>query len=402
MHRTLNALSGVAVLLPVTVLSLGVMSPAGHPESARILSFETDQITSLGNPEGLVYALLADGRLIAVNLERGTIVAEHDLSPRTVINTTRHLIGRTKNGKKLFVLLPGPQGRVIAVDTTTGRISTIFESNDRAFRSLAVGPTTGRIYLFGNDGPTILISVLDPEGKPLSTWKMIKPEGFDWAVYQGATSVDERRLFVSYHGAARPNVGIKGTTGADWFDVTPQGITCCPQVNPSNVGCMDSHGGFAVYKDGLLTATGGSRVLEIAGNGKVRQAFDTGLDGNHLLEFTIDANQSRLYAVGSCGYVPGFSVVDLERGGSPVAADPEFRFGTDRKPPLLFKGGICGERLTLASNDLLILAKTGKPVPDATIPGGLVFLNRATGQVIRTVATPSEPVDLLATSEPRL
>ncbi|MDQ2786403.1 MAG: hypothetical protein M3Y58_15530, partial [Chloroflexota bacterium] len=55
----------------------------------------------------------------------------------------------------------------------------------------------------------------------------------------------------------------------------------------------------------------------------------------------------------------------------------------------------CGERLTLGANGLVVVAKTEKPVASSNISGALLFLNGRTGQVIRAVRTPSEPVDVL-------
>ena len=56
-------------------------------------------------------------------------------------------------------------------------------------------------------------------------------------------------------------------------------------------------------------------ILDVDSYGAIRTGFDTGLEGNHLMEFVVDPMAERLYAVGSCGYSGGFSAVSVRQAG---------------------------------------------------------------------------------------
>jgi hypothetical protein len=180
------------------------------------------------------------------------------------------------------------------------------------------------------------------------------------------------------------------TSGIDWFDITPTGLSRCQSCFTS------SHGGFAVYGDGLLAATGSQLILEVDQSGKVKQGHDTGLRNTHLMEFAVDVKARRLYAVGSCGYTHGFCTVDLEAGAA-ISSDRTagWHFAAEPKKPLVYTGEHCGERLSLGSKGLAVIAQTAKPVPSLG-PGRLLFVDGATGKLIRSVETPAEPLDVLA------
>src|SRR5207248_2446692 len=141
------------------------------------------------------------------------------------------------DGERLFVLVPGAPDQVVVVDVATIAVRATYPlaADGSLFRSLVVGPATGRLYLFGNradprvptptPGPPnngqgaagVVVSVLDPaRGTLEATWTAREAEGRDWLVYQAAVSDDERDLFISYHGV--------DTTGIDRFTVTPVGL----------------------------------------------------------------------------------------------------------------------------------------------------------------------------------
>jgi len=115
--------------------------------------------------------------------------------------------------------------------------------------------------------------------------------------------------------------------------------------------------------------------------GVKRRDYQLGLEGNHLMEFTIVA-AAGIYAVGSCGYNRGLAVADL--------ASSQFRVLV---PPGQ-SSAVCGERIVaLDDASLLVVAKTAVPAPALT-PGALVVLSRS-GEILRTIPTSAEPVDLL-------
>lgn len=348
----------------------------------------------------------------------GTVLAETRLTappPPGADQAVGHYLVLSGDGGYVLTLVPcQPKApdRLAIVDAGTGQVQVMYALPDTAtFRSLALGPRTGRVYLFGNAGEvvrppgldplaprqvSVLVAVLDPaRGQVVADWTVRPADGHDWRVYQGAVSPDEGRLYVSYHGP--------DTTGIDWFDLAPDGPHRCPDGKRPGRGCLDGHGGFVLYQDGLLAATGTPMVLELDQTDAVRRGLDTSLTGNHLVEFVVDEAAQRLYAVGSCGYTGGFSAISLRGGGvpTPPTVPGEWFWITTPGPPLtLRRGGACGERLALGDTSLLVVGKTQQPVPRPGRPGALLMLEPSSGDVTLTVPTPSEPIDVLVAGSP--
>lgn len=222
-----------------------------------------------------------------------------------------------------------------------------------------------------------------------------------WDVYQGAVSADERRIYLSYHG--------EKITGIDWFDLDASGLHRCKPplpVFPSS-GCIPAHGGFVLHGNDLLAATGTNVILDVGPDGVIRRAFDTKLNRNHLMEFTVDAASNRLYAVGSCGDAGGLSAVDLSGGGilTTPTSEGDWRWRATPEPSairvlVLPEPGIadtsepCGQRIVIAPSGQLVIAHLPLPDPHLGIPGALQFVDPTTGRVTRSVVTPAEPLDV--------
>jgi hypothetical protein len=262
-----------------------------------------------------LFALLADHRLIMADATSGAILATRALAPPPAsVTATGHLLAFSGDGRRLFALLPGTPGLLAVLDVATATVRATYrpDTPGLAYSGLAVGPVSGQIYLFGERDGAALVVRLDPDnGHATATWTARQAEGRTWTVYQGAVAPDERALYLSYHGP--------GTTGIDRFDLGEGGFRACADHTPPPVACIGAHGGFALYGDGILTSTGDSPVLlTLDEAGEIRGGVDTGLDGNHMLAFAIDAQTRRVYSVGSCDYVPGFSVVGLDRPGFPT------------------------------------------------------------------------------------
>lgn len=145
-------------------------SPATPPPAAE---------TPAAGPatDGVILALLADGRLFAVDRPGERAIGEVKLfDPSSDLGQTPgHYIALGRDGTTLFALLvdesdPPGVSRLAAVDPVTLRLLTpnLLAGHDVTFRSLAVGPATGRLYLFGNRGRDAVVSVLDPAGRPLA------------------------------------------------------------------------------------------------------------------------------------------------------------------------------------------------------------------------------------------
>lgn len=62
---------------------------------------------------------------------------------------------------------------------------------------------------------------------------------------------------------------------------------------------------------------------------------------------------------------------------------------------------VCGERVAVGPGSLLVVGKSALPVVSSERRGSLLLIDGNTGQKIRTVNTPSEPVDVLVVSRPQ-
>jgi hypothetical protein len=383
------------------VVALALALPTG--ENASSVARTIDERPGAVATRALAFALLADNRLAAISLASGTVVALKGLGPPPPSgahgewwrSADGHYLALSNDGRTLFAIVPGlvpgrPTGidHLAVIDAATVRVRAIYPLPPAlAFHSLAVGQRTGRLYLFGNrpvGGPLgtspadAIVTVRDPSGRTmLANWTARKAQGHNYFAYRGLVSSDERKLFISYHGF--------DTTGVDLFTLSRSGLSRCHSSFGPRDGCIPGHGNAELNGNGLLVSQGNGPIDEIGATGRVRRTLDTHLDRNHLLEFTVDRRVGRLYAVGSCIYVGGFSVVDIRTGRVQVLVPlPNYH--------------ICGERLALASHSLLVLAKTHGVIPQIGVQGQVLFLDTRTGRVLRSIPTPAEPVDVLVSA----
>lgn len=358
-----------------------------------------------------IFALLATNQLLAFAGD-GSVLAELTLAaPSPAAHSSGQFLALGRDGRRLFALAPGTPGRVMVLDVATFATLASYPlpPGGDTIRSLLVGPATGRLYLVGNraapGSPTpatsagmeqsaagVVVTVLDPDGgRVVATWTARAATGHDWFVYQAALAADERQLFLSYHGT--------DTTGIDRFALTETGLARCASAGSPNVGCLRAHGPFALYGDGLLLQHGDESLIYAADRaGQVRRTFDTQLVGNHMVALAVDARAGRLYAVGDCGYIPGFSALDLITDGPPTAsATPATPIiaptAGDGPPP-------CGSQLALGPANLVVVGQSARPEPDPLLPGKLLLLDGRTGGVDRTVVTPAAPIDVLVVPVP--
>jgi hypothetical protein len=296
--------------------------------------------------------------------------------------------------RTLFVLVPRGQGqpaapdRVAVLDPATLRLRASYPLDAATtYRSLALGARSGRLYLFGNragpHGQAALVATLDSaSGRVLDRWVVRPAGGRNWLVYRGIATADERHLVVSYHGS--------DTTGADVLGLAGGRLAHCP-AGPPWAGCLPGvHGDVVAVGDRLLATTGDAqRVEELTLDGRVLRRWASGLAGNHLMELAVDA-AGRAYAIGSCGYAGGLSVIDLDTGPARPLAAPVAGGGLAGAPPT-----VCGERIEAGLRGLLVVAKRGRPVPTPQSPGALLLIDAQDGRLLHTIPTPSEPVDLM-------
>lgn len=336
-------------------------------------------------PQPTVLVLLADYRLVAIHPDAGS--APQEILPALPTASLSlldfaagHYLARSADGSLLIAPRPAPpsqSNQLALISAASLQVQRMIPlpASAGSIRSIVVGATTGRIYVFGNREQDATLTVLDiGMGAVLNTWTLRGGDGHDWEVYQGAVSTDERRVYASYHGT--------DTTGIDWFTRTPQGVQRCPATTVTG-GCLRTHGGFLVAGEHIIATTGEPEILVLSLDGQVQATYDTKLVGNHLMEFAIDGQMHRLYALGPCGYLGGVSVLPLLTSGAPQAT------------ATVFVPAVCGERLTIVTPGRIAVTETRVTVPTPTIPGSVVFLDTTSGAVMTRIAVPAEPIDVL-------
>lgn len=326
-----------------------------------------------------VFSLLASNHLLVADTTSGAVLAELTLAAPPGPTSQMRALAISRQAHMLYALVSDATGRakVTLVDTTTLQLTTSIDlGGDLEYRGLALGPRTGRLYLFANQHGDSLVRVIDPSGTPPSqTWPARKSEGRTWYVYQGAVAPDESALYLSYHGP--------DTTGIDRFEIKATGLLPCTTTTRPDSGCFVTHGSFALTDTTLVASMAEAPLAALDPlTGQRRDEYDLKLEGNHMAEFAIASGVGRIYAVGSCGYTGGLAKVDLATRQTEVLVAPRSI------------GGVCGERIVaLDDGSLLVVAKTVKSVPDV-VPGALVVLS-ADAKTLRAIPTSAEPMDLL-------
>lgn len=341
--------------------------------------------------KNLAFALLADRSLLELSADTGAVLARANLGPRSPLAAGGRFLAPSRSGSTLYALVPpAPHtAQIVAMtDPATLRVRSRLElPRGVAFRALAVGPGTGRLYLFGNrpsggGSEDAVVAVLDSaDGAILSEATIRRAGGHDWWVYDAAVSPSERRLYVSYHGGCGPENFDLCTGGADWIDVNGNNFTRCARQPHPTSGCLGRvHGGVEVLDSRLLATTGGDPILELGRDGRVLGRWKLRLAGNHVMEFAIDRAAGRLYAVGPCFHTGGLSVVELAKGDPRVNAD------------------VCGGLVSVGAGRVAIAEQARS---DALgVPSRLLLLDPESGRLLRTVNTPLEAVDLLLATRP--
>lgn len=321
---------------------------------------------------GQVIALLAEGKIIAVDVASGEIVAERVAStqPRYELRYGR-LARRPPAYDEIFAVLPDGTAPVLtAFHLKTRALRRVAQLPAGEYRGLAVGAATGRVYAFGEMDSFVL--VVDPA---TGTVLQRLSDGTGRDNYSGAVSPDERRIFVSYHGNAS-GVGVFDVAGDKWRYVTT----------------IRSHGNFVVVGDTVLAATGDQTIIEVDHKGQKLREIPTLLHGNHLMEFALDYKR-RIYAVGSCMYAGGFSRTEPGAGTHVmIPVGP----GDGRLPRPVFE--VCGERISVTADGALVAVAPLRTAvtPSASRPGTILVLGGISGALFRTIKTSSEAVDVLA------
>jgi hypothetical protein len=342
-----------------------------------------------------VVALLASNKLIAFS-PKGKVLARLSLgrAPRRgLMIGVGNYLGLSNSRRLLFALEPRPAS---SPPTTPQAVTVVSLARLRVvarytlpqgilFRSLTVGPRTGRLYLAGNrfaDGTTqlgaqqekVVAEVVDPKTGGLIFANTIREaERHNWMVLASAISPDERYLFVTYHG--------DDTTGGDWLSISDDSLDRCSiQVRP-NTGCLDFHGSIAPYRGSVLAATGENKLPDLALDGRVLREWSIGLPRNHLMWITLDSGRGLVAVAGSCGYSGGLSVINLARARRTVFSHPSRR--------------LCGERVAWSESSIIAIAHNPVPVASGS-PSDLLFFDTRRHRITHLVATPTEVLDVIS------
>jgi hypothetical protein len=318
---------------------------------------------------GVIAALLADGRISLMDVATGQQLAEYVAAPHPRDALTDGRLARAASGDEVFAVLPDHDGRVVVgLNVRTLRGRTVGRLPADTYRGLAVGSRTGRIFAFRSVGPTVeALDANTGEHHTLFTFQT----GRD--VSSGAVSVDERRIYVAYHGRG---------TGIDWFDLKDQGW--------QHGAYVASHGDFAVIGNLLLAATGGPAILEVNDTGKVVRSLNTALADVHLMEFAVDPDRRIIYAAGDCMHVGG--------GGLTATPWPQAGELPARVLAPLRAFTVCGSRISLgpAGTWVAVVRTVEADVPRASRAGTVLVVDTGTGMVLQRLGTSSDVLDVLA------
>ena len=272
---------------------------------------------------------------------------------------------------EVFALLSSPSERWWIAGVRAGPYigRRVSQAPSAAFPAVAVGRRSGHLYVLDRIGAKVI--AVDPgsgetiSARPVDGWR-------NDSVYSWGLRDDERRLFISYHGQG---------TGIDWFDVEP--------ARWKRAGYVQTHGGFVLLGERLFAATGESQIVEFEASGRELRRLDTGLRGNHLMEFVIDRDRRLVHAVGSCGYAGGFSTIALSQKASARIRTPVGDYT------------VCGERVSVSPDgSWLAVASIQDPprglTPSASRAGALLIVSTRTGEVLQRITTAADVVDVLA------
>lgn len=298
-------------------------------------------------------------------------------------------------GRELRVVVPGERRDSLAFVTSDGReLRRVELPSGVQYVAIEAGRSTGRLYLageistgrqtaFGNRARKAVLTVLSPDGKPVSTVVLREPAPgrfgpSDWWVHDIAVAPDEARIFVSYHGA--------NTGGADGVTFTGERLVRCASGVPGKACIQSVHGSVQADEHGIVASLGTPpQLARFTWNGRRTRVWGIGLRDGHLMEFAV--NGTRAFTIGDCAKTGGMTVVDLRSGQTRVLHSPA--------PVIQLRGlpepAICGERISVGRGSLIAVMKRGTIT---NIAGALLLDSR--GRVVRWLRLRPAPIDVVA------
>jgi hypothetical protein len=306
--------------------------------------------------QATVYSLLDNG-FIAVSSDTTRFITPGSPS---LAKGRGQFLALSQDKSRLYALI-SPD--IVVIDTVRLEITRTIALPplERLFTAIVVGPRSGHLYVFASTD----ILVVDPvAGGILDHLSITKPAGYDWQDYSAAVSPQETQLYISYHGGDR----IHGmpTSGADWLTLHSGQATLCENASaPIQMGCIKLHGKIVADSEGLLAATGGQYIVRVDSSHHIAMAYDTGLTGNHLMEFALSSRQNLIWAIGSCFYGSSGGLAGISQNIT-VAAGPNVTlFNTlipIRSEVVRYAiPDICGERVAVSSSGLVAVGEILSP-----------------------------------------
>ena len=340
--------------------------------------------------EPAAFALLADGRLVRIGLASGAIrVRRVGVLRRTIDSGPALAVGP----RVVYVLL---RSHIAVVDRRTLAVTARLRlPAGQAYRGLARGPVSGRLYVSGNRAVRVLdretglaeedatVTILDARGAVVARRLARPAAGRSWYVYWLAVAPDERRLALGYHGGCHGTFDTC-TTGADVLELEESALGGCAPQPPQFRGSActpDVHGAAVPVREGFVAATGGPALVELDRSGRVVRRLTTRM-ATHLMDLAVDGGATTAYALGPCDKGGGLRAVELRSGSVR-------RLRTARGARAL-----CGSRIAVASRSALVVA-TGRNIALAPrIPTAVLVVDSRTGRTVRRVRVGARVVDV--------
>ena len=347
-------------------------------------------------PRDGAVALLANGRLVEMSLETGTITASVLLAPGLHASLDGRLLAIAPSRRTLYALLPpsaGPdsQQQVAVVDLDRMQIRRRIDlPAGPTFRAILFGAATGHVYVVGDrsprgvsrEGREVVAAVFDPKTtQPVQFVTIREARGRNWSVFDGAIDRHERYVYVSYHGSCTPPAVQMCTTGADWFAIAGSTLLPCPEKADLQSGCLsDVHGRVEAIDGNVLATTGDGPLIRIDRSDQIVRKWRTGIPRTHLMEFAVSPRGDRAYLIGSCAYAGGLSSVVLKTAKIQVRG-----YSVQGRPS---RASLCGDRVAAGRFRLLIAKNV---TPEQT----LLVADARTLRVVRRISAPSRALDAL-------
>jgi len=389
----------VAALTAVTVTAVALAAVA-----VALVRHEMERQTGPAVPTPsavsagpVVYTLTAANQVVAVDRRTLRVRWTRQVAPPPSSSVSAGaMLGISADGSRLYVLPAESNGggtSVHVLDAASGRpgaVIALAAAGGPLYRTFAVHPRSGDLYVVGQDSGHVLVSVVDPVRQVVLSTSVTRtlpsPSTLGNRPYQAAFTADGTRLYYSYGFSAAVSRGI------DWADVRGPGVSPCRAASPGAACIPSSPGqGFVIDGSHLLFADDSVPVqlVETTLNGTVVHRSSTGLSAN-VRDVVLTSGRNQVAILASCDSLGGLNTVDRSTGRHAVVVTPA-PAGSEPSSSTL-----CGLRPALLSDGTLAISQVTQGTPTPELPGTLVFASSTTGRLIGSVTLPAQAVDVLA------